>query len=99
MSIDINKKCLGYLQIQIIHCIVFMCNCSDVPFLLYDLMISLCITSTIDNVMNEWISRFLFAMLDNWNDLIESGRVFPLVPSMDSINEIPTLDIDIMSGY
>ena len=71
-----------------------MCNYKDVPFLFYNLMTGLCMPTTIDNVSNEQRYGFHFPKIENFNDLIESINVFPLIPNMDSVNDIPPLGID-----
>jgi len=49
ISANINRKNVGYLPFQIVHGLVLMCNCSEVPFLLYDMMNGICFPTDIDN--------------------------------------------------
>jgi hypothetical protein len=96
ISTDINKKCPGYLPFRALHGTILMCNYNNIPFMFYNLITRLCIPIAIDNVSNEQSYGFNFPTVENFNDLIESGYVFPLIPNMDSMDDIPTLGIDMM---
>jgi len=96
ISADINKKCPGYLPFRALHGTILMCNYNNIPFMFYNLITRLCIPIAIDNVSNEQSYGFNFPTVENFNDLIESGYVFPLIPNMDSMDDIPTLGIDMM---
>ena len=97
MSMDINMKCPGYLPLRTVQGVVLMCKCSEVPFVLYDMMASLCFPIDIDNSTNQQMNGFWSPTLQDCNDLIESGNVFAIAPRMDSIDEITPLDVDMES--
>ena len=97
MSTDINIKCPGYLPFRTIQGVVLMCKCGEVPFLLYDMMTGLYFPTDIDNSANQQMHGFLSPMLQDFNDLIESRNIFGISPRMDSIDEIPPLDMDMES--
>ena len=74
-----------------------MCNCSKVPFLLYDMMTCLFFPTYIDISNNQQMYEFWPPTLQDHKDLIESVNVFAIAPRMDSIDEIPPLYMDMES--
>ena len=90
-------KCLVYLPFRTVQGVVLLCKCSEVHFLLYDMMAGLCFPIDIDNSTNQQMNGFWSPTLQDCNDLIESGNVFAIAPRMDSIDEIPPLDVDMES--
>ena len=74
-----------------------MCNYSEVPFLLYDMMTGLHFLIDIDISTNQQMHGFWSPTLQDCNDLIESGNVFAISPRLDSIDEIAPLDMDMES--
>jgi len=63
----------------------------------FHLMIGFCIPVTIDNVSNQQKYEFQILLLENCNDMIESGIFFPLIPNTDFVDDIPPLGIAMMS--
>ena len=74
-----------------------MCKCDEVPFLLCDMMTGLCFPTDIDNSANQKMHGFWSPTLQDCNDLIESRNFFAIASCMDSIDEIPPLDMDMES--
>ena len=97
ISTDINSKCPSYLLFRAVHGLFLMCNCSEVPFLLYGMMTSICFPTDIDNSTNEQMFGFWYPTLEDDNDLVEYGNAFAIAPRLDSVDEIPPLDMDIYS--
>ena len=56
-----------------------------------------CFPIDIDNSTNDQMSRFWYPTLEDCNDLIEYGDVFSIAPHMDSVHDIPPLDMDMDS--
>jgi hypothetical protein len=97
LSTDINQKCPGYLPFRTVGGIVLMCNNSKLPVMFYDLMTGLCFPTNITDVSILHNYGLTFPFQGHFNDLIEKGNVFPLLPNMDSVDDIPPLGIDVMA--
>ena len=97
MSTDINIKCPGYLPFQTVQGVALMSKCSEVPFLLYDMITGLYFPTDIDNSTNQQMHGFGSPTLQKCNDLIEFGIFFAIAPRMDSTDEIPPLDMNMES--
>ena len=76
---------------------MLMCNNNEVPLIFYDLMIGSSVPTNITNVSMLQNFGFRFPFQDQCNDLFENGNVFPLLPNMDSVDDIPPLGIDVMA--
>ena len=94
---DIDRKCPSYVPFRTFHGLVLMCNCSEVPFLLYDMVTRIFFPIDIDNSSNDQMSQFWYPTQEECNDLIKYGDVFAIAARMDSIDEIPPLDM--VMGY
>jgi hypothetical protein len=97
LSTDINIKCPGYLPFRTVDEIVLMCKNNEVPLMFYDLMTGSCVPTNMTNVSMLQNSELRFPFQDQFNDLIENGNVFPLLPNMDSVDDIPPLGIDLLA--
>ena len=60
-------------------------------------MTGLCFPTNITDVSILHNYGLTFPFQGHFNDLIEKGNVFPLLPNMDSVDDIPPLGIDVMA--
>ena len=92
-----NKNCPRYLPFRTIGAKVLMWNSIELPFKLYDLMTSLCVPINITHFSMLQNSGLRFPFEDHFNDLIENENIFPLLPNMDFVDDIPPLGTYVMA--
>jgi len=57
----------------------------------------LCHTTIVDGLSVVGASCFYIETIQDFDDFIENGNVFSLIPNADSIVEIPPLHVDIFN--
>jgi hypothetical protein len=60
-------------------------------------MTHLCVPINITDVSMLQNFGLRFPFQDHFNDLIENGNVFPVLPNKDFVDEIPPLGTDVMA--
>ena len=76
ISIDINIKCHGYLPLRSLHQLVLMCNLAELHFILYDLMIGICLQITLNDVSMLHNFDSHSPLFQHHSPLIENGNMF-----------------------
>ena len=91
ISADINIKCHGYLPLRSLHQLVLMCNLAELHFILYDLMIDICLQTTLNDVSMLHNFDSHSPLFQHHSPLIENGNIFGILPHVDSVDDIPPL--------
>jgi hypothetical protein len=91
ISANINIKCHSYLLLRSVHGIVLMGNVAEVDFMLYDLIIGICLPAIINDFSMLHISDSQWPLFEHHHPLIEKGNIFGIVPDVDSLDDIPPL--------
>jgi len=95
--VDINTKCRCYLPFRYVNGILLMCKSPPAPYLIYNLSNGSVIQTNVENICMLQGMGYDFPFFDNYNDLIESGTMFPILPSFDSVDGISLIPMDVLS--
>lgn len=68
-----------------------MCNVADVDFMLYDLIIGICLPTIINDAFKLHISDSQWPLFEHHHPLIEKSNIFGIVPDVDFVDDIPPL--------